>query len=74
MKPVVPDETLQGWLHPSEKTLAPLAVIGIAPVALFVLLITVASFGTIALVVLGSMWFIGQAARRRGRGKRQELP
>ncbi len=73
MKPVVPDETLQGWLHPSEKALAPLAVIGIAPVALFVLLITVASFGTIALVVLGSMWFIGRTTEARLRGGAVEV-
>lgn len=73
MKPVVPDETLKGWLHPSESTLAPLAVIGIAPVALFVLVITVASFGAIALVVLGSMWFIGHITEARLRGGAVEV-
>jgi Zn-dependent protease with chaperone function len=73
MKPVVPDDTLQGWLHPSEKTLAPLAVIGIAPVALLVLVITIGSFGILALVALVSMWFIGRITEARLRGGAVEV-
>lgn len=73
MKTRIPDETLKGWLHPSERPLAWLAMIGIAPVALLVLGIVVLSYGVVALVIAAGIWFGGRMVEARLRGGAVEV-
>lgn len=64
----VSEAEFRSWLHPAERSRATLAVIGILPVAAFVLLVVIGSFGVVAAVVLGSLWLTGRILEARLRG------
>ncbi|HEX2149979.1 MAG TPA: M48 family metalloprotease, partial [Actinomycetota bacterium] len=61
-------EALRRCLHPSESTLARLALVGIAPVAIAALFLTVATLGTLPIAVVVGLWFTGRIVEARLKG------